>query len=93
MPEVLPPRSTGPPIRVGGPDFSVPRSTAAMGNITINLPKFWENDVSLRFLMLENIFAMRKIASECQRHELLLSSLDLRHVQRVKHVLLDLDPA
>ena len=42
--------------------------------------------------MVENIFSMRKIDSECQRHELLLSSLDLRHLQRVEHVLLDLDP-
>ena len=42
--------------------------------------------------MVENIFAMRKIDSECQRHELLLSSLDLRHLQRVEHELLDLDP-
>ena len=41
--------------------------------------------------MLENIFAMGKIDSECQRHKLFLSSLDLRHLQRVEHVLLDLD--
>ena len=42
--------------------------------------------------MVENIFSMRKIDSECQRHELLLSSLDLQHLQRVEHRLLDLDP-
>ena len=44
--------------------------------------------------MVENRFALRKIDSECHRHELLLSSLhvDLRHLQRVEHVLLDLDP-
>ena len=82
----------GPPIRVGASDFSEPHPTVAMGNTTTNLPKFWKNDVSLWFLMVENIFASRKIASECQRHELLLSSLDLRHLQRVEHVLLDLDP-
>ena len=91
-PEVLPPQSTGPPIRVGASNFSEPYPAVAMGHITINLPKFWENDVSLWFLMVENIFSMRKIDSECQRHELLLSSLDLRHLQRVEHVLLDLDP-
>ena len=91
-PEVLPPQSTGPPIRVGASNFSEPYLTVAMGHITINLPKFWENDVSLWFLMVEDIFSMRKIDSECQRHELLLSSLDLRHLQRVEHVLLDLDP-
>ena len=70
VPEVLPPRSTGPPIGVGAPDFSEPHPTAAMGNTTINLSKFWENDVSLWLLMVENIFDMRKIASECQSHEL-----------------------
>ena len=70
-------------------DFSEPH--AAMGNIIINLPEFWENNVSLWFLMMESIFTMRKIESECQSHELLLSSLDLRHIQRVEHVLLDLD--
>ena len=91
-PEVLPPQSTGPPIRVGASNFSKPYPAVAMGHITINLPKFWKNDVSLWFLMVENIFSMRKIDSECQRHELLLSSLDLRHLQRVEHVLLDLDP-
>ena len=42
--------------------------------------------------MIENIFPTRKIDSECQRHELLLSSLDLRHLQRVEHALLALDP-
>ena len=89
VPEVLPPQSTGPPIRVGAPDFSEPHSAVAMGHIIINLRKFWENDVRLWFLMVENIFAMRKIDSDCQRHELLLSSLDLRHLQRVEHVLLD----
>ena len=73
-------------------DFCEPHPAVAMCHITINLPKFWENDVSLWFLMVENIFFMRKIDSECQRHELLLSSLDLRHLQRVEHVLLDLDP-
>ena len=41
--------------------------------------------------MVENIFAMRKIASEFQRRVLLFSSLDLPHLQRVEHVLLDLD--
>ena len=41
--------------------------------------------------MVENIFAM-KIASEFQRHELSLSSLELRHSQRLEHVQLDLDP-
>ena len=92
VPKVLPPRSTGPSIRVGALDFSEPHPTAAMSNTTINLPKFWENDVSLWFLMVENIFAMRKIDPECQRHELLLSSLDLRYLQCVEHVLLDLDP-
>ena len=91
VPEFLPPRSTWPPIRVGAPDFSEPHPTAAVGNTSINLPKFWENDVSLWFHMVENIFAMRKIDPECQRHELLLSSLELRHLQRVEHVLLDLD--
>ena len=70
VPEVLPRRSMGPPIRVGAPDFSDPHPTAAMGNTTINLPMFCENDASLWFLMVENIFPMRKIASECQRHEL-----------------------
>ena len=35
---------------------------------------------------------MRKIASESQRHEFLLSSLELRQLQCVEHVLLDLDP-
>ena len=88
-PEVLPPQSTGPPIRVGASNFSEPYPTVAMGHITNNLPRFWENDVSQWFLMVENIFSMRKIDSECQRHELLLSSLDLRHLQRVEHVLLD----
>ena len=34
---------------------------------------------------------MRKTAFECQRQELLLSSLELRHLQRVEHVLLYLD--
>ena len=90
--EVSPPQSTGPPIRVGAPTFSEPHLAVAMGHITINLPKFWENDVSLWFLMVENIFSMRKIDSKCQRHELLLSSFDLRHLQRVEHVLIDLDP-
>ena len=33
-------------------DFSEPHAAAAMGNISINLPKFWENDVSLWFLMV-----------------------------------------
>ena len=47
VPEVLLPQSTGPPIRVGAPDFSEPHPTVAMGHITINLPKFWENDISL----------------------------------------------
>ena len=93
VPEVPPPQSTGPPIRVGAPDFSEPHPAVAMGHITINLPKFWENDVRLWFLMIENIFSMRKIDSECQRHEPLLSSLDRRHLQRVEYVLLDLDPA
>ena len=37
-------------------------------------------------------FAMRKIASEFQRHELSLSSLELRRLRRVEHMLLDLDP-
>ena len=37
-------------------------------------------------------FCHKEIDSECQGHELLLSSLDLRHLQRVEHVLLDLDP-
>ena len=92
VPEVPPPQSTEPHIRVGAPDFSEPHLAVAMGHFTINLRKFWENDVSLWFLMVENIFSMRKIDSECQRHELLLSSLDLRHLQRVEHVLLDLDP-
>ena len=73
-------------------NFSEPHAAAAMGHIIINFAKFWENDVSLWFLMVENIFAMRKIASECQRHELLLSSLDRQHLQRVGHVLLDLNP-
>ena len=91
-PEVLPPQSTGRPIRAGAPDYSEPHPAVAMDHITINLSKFWKNDVSLWFLMVENIFAMRKIDSECERHELLLSSLDLRHLQRVEHVLLDLDP-
>ena len=90
--KIPPPRSMGPPICVGAPDFSKPHAAAAMNNITINLPKFWENDVKLWFLMVENSFAMRKIASEFQRHELLLSFLELRHLQRVEHVLLDLDP-
>ena len=73
-------------------DFSEPHAAAAMGNITNNPSKFWENDVRLWFLMVENLFAMRRIDSKCQRHELLFSSLDLRHLQRVEHVLLDLDP-
>ena len=70
----------------------VSHPAVAMGHITVNLPKFWENDDSLWFLVVENIFAMRKIDSESQRHELLLSSLDLRHLQRVEHELLNLDP-
>ena len=37
--------------------------------------------------MLENIFAVRKIDSEYQKHELLLSSLVLQHLQHVEHVL------
>ena len=82
----------GLPIQVKAPDFSELHPAAAMGNITINFPKLWINDVSVWFLVVENIFAMRKIASKCQRHKLLLSSLDLQHLQRVKHVLLDLDP-
>ena len=73
-------------------DFSELHAAAVIGNITLNLPKFWENDISLWFLVVENIFAMRKIAAEFQRHELLLSSLELRHLQRIEHVLLDLDP-
>ena len=92
VPEVLPSRSTGPPIRVGAPNFFEPHPTAAMGNIIINLTKFWENDVSLWFLMAEIIFDMRKIASQYQKRELLLSSSDLRHLQRVEHVLLGLNP-
>ena len=42
--------------------------------------------------MVENIFAMRKIGSKCQRYEIFLSSIKLRHLRRVEHVLLDLDP-
>ena len=87
--KVLSPQSTGRPIRVGAPDFSDPHPAVAMSYITINLPKFWENDVSLWFLVVENIFSMRKIDSECQRQEFLLSSLDLRNLQRIEHVLLD----
>ena len=39
--------------------------------------------------MAENIFTVSKIASEFQKHKLSLSSLELRHLQRVEHVLLD----
>ena len=40
VPEVLPLQSTGPPIRIGAPDFSEPHPAVAMGHITINLTKF-----------------------------------------------------
>ena len=76
---------------MGAPDFSESSAPTTMGNITINLSKFWENNVRLQFLMVKNIFAM-KIASEFLRHELSLSSSELPHLQSVEHVLLDLDP-
>ena len=64
VPEVFPSRSTGPPIHVGSPDFSELHAAFVMRNIAMNLPKFWENDVRLWLVMVENIFVMRKIASE-----------------------------
>ena len=59
---------------------------------TMALPKFWETDVSLWFMSVENLFQLKGVADEKLKYELLLSALDLRHLQRIEHVLANLNP-
>ena len=59
--------------------------------IAIELPMFWENDIPLWFTTIENTFCLRNIYNETQRYELLLTALDLRHLQKLEHVLADID--
>ena len=59
--------------------------------IAIELPKFWESDIPLWFTTIENTFRLRNIYNETQRYELLLTALDLRYLQKLEHVLADID--
>ena len=60
--------------------------------LDVKLPNFWETDVSLWFLTVENLFRQKGIFDENKMYEFLLVALDLRHLQRVKHVLVNLSP-
>ena len=58
--------------------------------LDVKLPNFWEAAVSLWFLTVENLLRQKGIFDENKMYEFLLVALDLRHVQRVKHVLVNL---
>ena len=60
--------------------------------LDVKLPNFWETDVSLWFLTVENLFCQKGIFDENKMFEFLLVALDLRHLQREKHVLFNLSP-
>lgn len=59
--------------------------------VPINLPKFWENDIALWFTTIENIFRLKGVYGEVQRYELLLTALDLRHLQKLEYSMTNLD--
>jgi len=56
----------------------------------VTLPHFWDNDTDLWFMAIEDIFLLHDVTEERDRFELSLGSLDLRHLQKVRHVLQDL---
>ena len=58
----------------------------------MKLPNFCETDVSLWFLTGENLFGQNGIFDENKMCEFLLVALDIRHLQQVKHVLVNLSP-
>ena len=88
---------------VGGSDDAIPRMAPASGNdmreptfptyhpmpqvMSVSAPRFYEGNASLWLLSLENIFRLKGIFSESQKYELALSALDLRHLERLEHVL------
>ena len=60
--------------------------------LDVKLPNFWETDVSLWFLAVETLFCQKGIFDENEIYEFLVVALNLRHLQRVKHVLVNLSP-
>ena len=63
---------------------------ALKAHAPVVLPPFWDVDADLWFVTAENIFRLHNIRLERDRYELTLGSLDLRHLQKVRHVLQDL---
>jgi len=63
-----------------------PFQNYAVAAPSVNLPTYGETDVSLWFLTVENVFRRKGIVDENQKYEFLLVALDLRHLQRIKHV-------
>ena len=63
---------------------------ALKAHAPVVLPPFWDVDADLWFVTAENIFRLHNIKLERDRYELTLGSLDLRHLQKVRHVLQDL---
>ena len=98
-----PPRNQHSETDVGGSDGAIPRMAPVSGNdmreptfptyhpmpqvMSVSVPRFYEGNASLWLLSLENIFRLKGIFSESQKYELALSALDLRHLERLEHVL------
>ena len=64
---------------------------ALKAHAPVVLPPFWDVDANLWFVTAENIFRLHNIRLERDRYELTLGSLDLRHLQKVRHVIQDLN--
>ena len=57
-----------------------------------SLPKFWEHEAGLYFSAIENIFKVKRITDNETKSDNLLAALNVRHFQKLRHVLPNLSP-